>query len=77
MWIVTDAGYDAPRLAFLLADLPVAVLGRMWSDRVLRRHAATRRPGVSRPWPPRPRHVSDSESRTRERVSPRPTNMTC
>ncbi|MET9031007.1 transposase [Nocardia sp. NPDC004168] len=37
IWIVADAGYDAPRLAFLLADLPVAVLGRMRSDRVLRR----------------------------------------
>ncbi|MEU1953417.1 transposase [Nocardia rhamnosiphila] len=39
IWIVADAGYDAPRLAFLLADLPVAVLARMRSDRVLRRRA--------------------------------------
>jgi hypothetical protein len=37
--IVADAGYDGPRLAFLLADLPVAVLVRMRSDRVLRRPA--------------------------------------
>jgi hypothetical protein len=37
--VIFDAGYDAPRLAFLLADLPVAVLGRMRSDRVLRRAA--------------------------------------
>ncbi|MEU7632919.1 transposase [Nocardia sp. NPDC049220] len=37
VWIVTDAGYGAPRLVFLLADLPAAVLGRMQSDQVLRR----------------------------------------
>jgi hypothetical protein len=35
--IVADAGYDGPRLAFQLADLPVSVLVRMRSDRVLRR----------------------------------------
>lgn len=35
--IVADAGYDAPRLGFLLKDLPVQVLARMRSDRVLRR----------------------------------------
>jgi DDE superfamily endonuclease len=35
--IVVDAGYDVPRLAFLLRDLPVQVLGRMRSDRVMRR----------------------------------------
>ena len=33
--LVFDAGYDLTRLAFLLADLPVIVLGRMRSDRVL------------------------------------------
>jgi hypothetical protein len=44
--IVADAGYDAPRLAYLLADLPVAVLGRMRSDRVLRRAAAPPAPGT-------------------------------
>lgn len=32
VWIVADAGYDGPRLAFLLADLPVQVLVRMPSD---------------------------------------------
>jgi DDE superfamily endonuclease len=41
--IVCDAGYDVVRLAFLLADLPVELLGRLRSDRVLRR-----------PVPPRP-----------------------
>jgi hypothetical protein len=35
--IVVDAGYDAPRLANLLADLPVEILGRTRSDRVMRR----------------------------------------
>lgn len=37
--IVCDAGYDAPRLAYLLDDLPVEVLGRLRSDRVMRRPA--------------------------------------
>ncbi|MFI6986434.1 NF041680 family putative transposase [Embleya sp. NPDC050154] len=35
--VVLDAGYDVPRVAFLLAGLPVEVLGRMRSDRVMRR----------------------------------------
>jgi hypothetical protein len=48
--IVADAGYDGPRLAFLLADLPVAVLVRMCSDRVLRRPAPAHTPAtLSRP----------------------------
>lgn len=42
--LVADAGYDGPRLAFQLADLPVAVLVRMRSDRVLRRPAPARPP---------------------------------
>ncbi|MFJ3799901.1 NF041680 family putative transposase [Streptomyces sp. NPDC090088] len=51
--IVVDAGYDVPRLAFLLKDLPVQVLGRMRSDRVLRRAAPRREPHtMGRP----PRH---------------------
>jgi hypothetical protein len=33
--VVFDAGYDITRLAFLLADLPVELLGRLRSDRVL------------------------------------------
>ncbi|WP_432190701.1 transposase, partial [Streptomyces sp. Tue6028] len=33
--VVVDAGYDVTRLAFLLADLPLELLGRMRSDRVL------------------------------------------
>ena len=33
--VVLDAGYDVMRLAFLLADLPLELLGRLRSDRVL------------------------------------------
>jgi hypothetical protein len=33
--VVFDAGYDVTRLAYLLADLPVDLLGRLRSDRVL------------------------------------------
>nr|WP_198045650.1 NF041680 family putative transposase [Kitasatospora mediocidica] len=40
--VVMDAGYDAPRIAHLLADLPVQILGRLRSDRVMRRPAPTR-----------------------------------
>jgi hypothetical protein len=48
--IVCDAGYDLARLAFLLADLPVEVLGRLRSDRVLRLPAPARAPGtIGRP----------------------------
>ncbi len=46
MWIVADAGYDGARLALLLDDLPVRVLVRMRSDRVLRRPAPPREPGT-------------------------------
>jgi hypothetical protein len=34
--IVTDAGYDVTRLAFLLAELPVELLGRVRADRIFR-----------------------------------------
>jgi len=51
--IVFDAGYDVTRLAFLLTDLPIEVLGRMRSDRVLHLPAPPRLPGAQgRP----PRH---------------------
>ncbi|GHC75499.1 hypothetical protein GCM10010507_63420 [Streptomyces cinnamoneus] len=33
--VVLDAGYDAPRIAHLLTDLPVEILGRLRSDRVM------------------------------------------
>ena len=34
--IVTDAGYDVTRLAYVLRDLPVERVGRLRSDRVIR-----------------------------------------
>lgn len=37
--VVLDAGYEAPRIAHLLAGLPVEILGRLRSDRVMRRPA--------------------------------------
>jgi hypothetical protein len=45
--IVADAGYDVTRLAFLLADLPVELLGRIRADRVLRLPAPPRLPGTN------------------------------
>ena len=58
--IVTDAGYDVTRLAFLLADLPVELVGRLRSDRVLRL-----------PAPPRPPGHERAAAQTRPRVRPR------
>jgi hypothetical protein len=46
IWIIGDSGYDGPRLAFLLADLPVQILVRLRSDRVLAFPAPPRRPGT-------------------------------
>jgi hypothetical protein len=45
--IVADAGYDVTRLAFVLADLPIEVVGRIRSDRVMLRPAPPRRPGAT------------------------------
>jgi hypothetical protein len=47
--IVFDAGYDVTRLAFLLADLPVELLGRLRSDRVFCSPPPPRTPGAGRP----------------------------
>jgi hypothetical protein len=44
--IIFDAGYDVPRLAWQLSDLPVELLGRLRSDRVMQLHAPPRRPGA-------------------------------
>ncbi len=46
IWIVGDSGYDGVRLAFPLADLPIAILVRLRSDRVLRFPAPARAPGT-------------------------------
>jgi DDE superfamily endonuclease len=40
--VVFDAGYDVPRLSFLLSDLPVQLLGRLRSDRVMQLPAPPR-----------------------------------
>jgi hypothetical protein len=54
--IVADAGYDITRLAHVLADLPVELLGRLRSDRVLRGPRTLRATGrTGRP----PRHGPD------------------
>jgi hypothetical protein len=51
--IVADTGYDITRLAYVLADLPVELVGRLRSDRVLRLPKPPRPPGATgRP----PRH---------------------
>lgn len=38
-----DTGYDVTRLAHVLADLPVELVGRLRSDRVILRDAGPRR----------------------------------
>lgn len=45
--IVTDSGYDVTRLAFVLSDLPVELVGRIRSDRVLRLPKPVRVPGTN------------------------------
>ena len=42
--VIFDAGYDVTRLAWLLADLPAQVLGRLRSDRVMQLPAPPRLP---------------------------------
>ena len=44
--VVFDAGYDVTRLAYLLADLPAGLLGRLRSDRVVQLPAPPRQPGT-------------------------------
>lgn len=45
--VVTDAGYDITRLAHVLADLPVELVGRIRADRVLRLPKPPRLPGTN------------------------------
>lgn len=40
--VVMDTGYDVTRLAYVLADLPVELVGRLRSDRVMLRDAGPR-----------------------------------
>jgi hypothetical protein len=67
MLVVLDAGYDVHRLAFVLADLPIQLIGRIRADRVLlgpvappagprpigrpRRHGATMTLAEPASWP--------------------------
>ena len=59
--LVFDAGYDLARLSFLLADLPVQVLGRLRSDRVMGRTPPPRPPGTNG-LPPSMAAPSDSKT---------------
>jgi hypothetical protein len=45
--IVADTGYDTARLAWVLADLPVLLVGRIRADRVLRLPTPPRTPGTT------------------------------
>ncbi len=45
--VVFDSGYDLTRLAWLLADLPAEVAGRLRSDRVMYFPAPPREPGTN------------------------------
>jgi hypothetical protein len=45
--VIFDAGYDVPRLSYQLSGLPVQVLGRLRSDRVMRLPAPPRPPGTA------------------------------
>lgn len=45
--IVSDAGYDVTRLAWVLRDLPVELVGRVRSDRVMRLPKPPRTRGVN------------------------------
>ena len=66
--VVFDSGYDLTRLAWLLAGLPVEVVGRLRSDRVMYFPAPPRQPGANgRPPGTGPR----SGSRTRRPGPPR------
>ena len=47
--VIFDAGYEPARLAWLLRDLPVRVLGRLGTNRVLRQAPPPRRPGQMGP----------------------------
>jgi DDE superfamily endonuclease len=49
--VVFDAGYDVTRLAYVLADLPVELLGRLRSDRVMHLRGA---PAPARHYGPPP-----------------------
>ncbi|WSR29590.1 transposase [Kitasatospora purpeofusca] len=45
IWVVMDSGYDVAYLSHALADLPVVLVGRLRSDRVMLRDAGPARSG--------------------------------
>src|SRR5229473_7571018 len=45
--VIFDSGYDLTRLAWLLKDLPVEIMGRLRSDRVMYLPAPARPPGTN------------------------------
>jgi len=68
--IVADTGYDITRLAFVLADLPVQLLGRLRADRVLRLPKPPRHPDTPAPPADHPNTDPSSASMTRARGWP-------
>ncbi|MEV0426257.1 NF041680 family putative transposase [Micromonospora sp. NPDC050495] len=70
--IVTDSGYDTARLAHDLRDLPVEILGRLRSSRVMRLPAPTRTPTTVG----RPRHHGPELRLSDETTWPQPTHHT-
>lgn len=72
IWIVADAGYDLPRLAFVLADLPVVIVGRLRSDRVFYLPAPAKAPGSAGR---RPKH-GDELALARPETWPEPAHST-
>ena len=69
--VIFDAGYDLTRLAWLLAGLPVEVLGRLRSDRVcISRHQSANRARTAGPPGTVPRSSSRTSSPGRTRRSP-------
>src|SRR5437868_1116805 len=66
--VIFDAGYDLTRLAWLLADLPAQVLGRLRSDRVMQLPAPPRQPHTTG----RPRKHGGEPALTDPATSPAP-----
>ncbi|MFC5878789.1 transposase [Streptomyces virginiae] len=63
--VVPEDGYDAPRIAHLLADLPIEVLGRLRSNRVMRKPAPV-------PWVCPPQGARPSTAVSSAAAAPRP-----
>jgi len=66
--VVFDAGYDVTRLAWLLADLPIELLGRLRSDRMIWLPAAWDR---VHPWLTHAPPVGSSRSKPAKRRTQR------